>query len=106
MDDSFGSGPADAPVGGEMKRLDRDRAATTRITTEERRMIDEAVASGRVTRVPTGASAFRQDYGWGPDRGGSMKLHPVDADPNRKPGQAWRRQISEESRLARARGRK
>lgn len=78
----------------------------SRITAEERRLIDEAVAAGRVTRVPTGVSAFSQNYVWGPDRGGSMKLHPVDADPNRKPGQVWRRQIDEDGRLAGARGRK
>ena len=38
----------------ERNRLDRDRTVTTRITDEERRLIDEAVAAGRVTRVPTG----------------------------------------------------
>ena len=89
----------------ERNRLDRDRTVKTRITDEERCLIDEAVAAGRVTRVPTGASAFSQNYVWGRDRGGSMKLQLVDPDQSRKPGYAWRRRIDEDGRLAGARGR-
>ena len=83
----------------ELNRLDRDRRSA-RITDEERRLIDEAVAAGRVTRVPTGASAFTRDYVWGPDSGRGMKLVQVNGDPNGKPGQVWRRQICEDGQLA------
>ena len=87
----------------ELNRLDRDRRYSS-ITDEERALIDEAVAAGRVTRVPTGASAFTQEYVWGSDGYRGMKLRLVNGDSNRKPGWPWRRQISEEGRLAGARG--
>ncbi|WP_419737867.1 hypothetical protein [Ruegeria sp.] len=73
------------------------------ITAEERRLIDEAVAKGRVTRIPTGASAFERTYIWKPGRKNSMKLVLVDDGTERKPGEAWRRQIAEQGRLAKAR---
>ncbi|MGB1214800.1 MAG: helix-turn-helix domain-containing protein [Pikeienuella sp.] len=34
------------------------------ITDEERRLIDEAVSAGMVRKIPTGASAFEEEYVW------------------------------------------
>ena len=87
----------------ELNRMDRDRRYAC-VTDEERALIDEAVAAGRVTRVPTGASAFTQEYVWRPNPKGGMKLQLVNGDPNRKPGWPWRRQIDGEGRMAGARG--
>ena len=80
----------------EMNTLERNRRYA-RITPEERRLIDEAIAQGRVTRVPTGASAFRQDYVWARNRDGKgMKLQRVGESD--KPGAAWHRDIDEQAR--------
>ena len=78
----------------------------SRITEEERRLIDEAVAAGEVTRVPIGASAFKQDYIWAPNGKSRMNLQPVGVDPDRKSGYAWRKDFSASAKLARTRKRK
>ena len=85
----------------DMNTLDRERSPS-RITEEERRLIDDAVAAGKVTQVPTGASAFSQDYIWSH----GMKLVPVETSETQKPGYAWRRDFSSSARLARGRKRK
>ena len=79
----------------DINRLNRDRKYST-VTEEERALIDEAVAAGRVTRVPMGASAFSRSYVWDPTHKHSMKLQAVDDGSDRKPGFAWRRQIDVE----------
>ena len=79
----------------DINRLNRDRKYST-VTEEERALIDEAVAAGRVTRVPMGASAFSRNYVWDPTHKNSMKLQVVDDGSDRKPGYAWRRQIDAE----------
>ena len=87
----------------DINRLNRDRTYST-VTEEERALIDEAVAAGRVTRVPMGASAFSRNYIWDSSHKSSMKLQAVDDGSDRKPGYAWRRQINEaiQSRKRRA----
>ena len=85
----------------DINTLDRERSPS-RITEEERRLIDEAVAEGRVTRAPIGASAFKQDYIWSH----GMKLVPVGTPEFQKPGYAWRRDFSASAKLARVRKRK
>ena len=78
-----------------MSRLDKNRQSS-QITEEERALIDEAVAAGRVTRVPMGASAFSRSYVWVKESGGGMQLRSVGASPDRRPGHTWRRQIDAE----------
>ena len=70
-----------------MSRLDKNRQSS-QITEEERALIDEAVAAGRVTRVPMGASAFSRSYVWDSKHKHSMKLQVVDDGSDRKPGYA------------------
>ena len=68
----------------DMTQLDR-RRSVSRITEEERALIDAAVAAGRVQHIPTGASAFRQDYVWKPSRSGSMRLVVLDPTGEQTP---------------------
>ena len=89
----------------EINRLEMSRPVARRITPEERRLIDEAIAAGRVTYLPMGASAFSRDYQWQRDRRGAMVLRTAGDRADRRPGYAWRREIGEEGRLAGARGR-
>jgi len=90
----------------ELNKWEQTRPDLSKITAEERRLIDDAVAAGRVTRVPTGASAFNREYVWASGYRGSMELRPVGVDPTRKPGYVWRREIAEDGRLAAARGKR
>lgn len=41
------------------------------IDAQERRLIDEAIAAGKVEKIPTGKSAFAEDYVWEGDRNSS-----------------------------------
>ena len=89
----------------DINTLDRERSPS-RITEEERRLIDEAVAEGRVTRVSIGASAFKQEYIWASGGRHGMQLVSVGTSESRKPGYAWRRDFSASAKLARVRKRK
>ena len=84
--------------------LERPRRYSV-ITAEERRLIDEAVAQGRVTRVPTGASAFERKYIWKAQGKNSMRLVQVQDGSGHKPGDVWRRQSAGDALRARARRR-
>ena len=86
----------------DINRLNRDRKYST-VTEEERALIDEAVAAGRVTRVPMGSSAFSRTYVWNPKHKNSMKLQEVDDGSDRRPGHAWRRQVHAEVQSRRRR---
>lgn len=88
----------------EINTLERQKRYSG-ITAEERQLIDAAVAEGRVTRVPTGASAFARADVWKPGHENSMKLVAVEEDPDHKPGAIWRRQIAQDGRLAGTRSR-
>lgn len=44
------------------------------VTDEERRLIDEAVAAGKVQKIPTGKSALDDEYIWGKTTRGSFGL--------------------------------
>jgi DNA-binding CsgD family transcriptional regulator len=44
------------------------------VTDEERRLIDEAVAAGKVQKIPTGKSALDEEYIWGKTTRGSFGL--------------------------------
>lgn len=47
-----------------------------RIDQEERRLIDEAISAGKVTRYPTGVSAIQTEFKYNPDTGRILPIDP------------------------------
>jgi DNA-binding CsgD family transcriptional regulator len=69
----------------------RTRPPASPLSDDERRLIDEAVTAGRVTRCPTGAMATAVEYQWIPAK--SLREHSVGQLVQvGGPGRSWKAQ--------------